>query len=54
MRTPQTLTGPVLAHPVKETPKQSDTAVAVVPTQKKSRNAKAAAHKKSPGSAAQR
>ena len=50
MRTPQTLTGPVLAHPVEETPKQKDGDVKVVPTPKKSRNAKAAAHKKAPGS----
>jgi len=54
MRTPQTLTGPVLAHPVATTPKQSDAAVAVVPTQKRSRNTKAAAHKKAPASTVQR
>jgi hypothetical protein len=54
MRTPQTLTGPVLAHPVVATPMQSDAGVTVVPIQKKSRNAKAAASKKAPASTVQR
>ena len=38
MRTPQTLTGPILAHPVEETPKQNDGDVKVVTMPKKARH----------------
>lgn len=45
MRTPQTLNGPVLAHPVKETPKQNDGDVKVVPMPKKAQSARGARSK---------
>jgi len=51
MRTPQTLNGPVLAHPVEETPKQNDGDVKVVPMPKKSQGEKTTAHKKAPAKA---
>ncbi len=48
MRTPQTLNGPVLAHPVTDTPKQNDGDVKVVPMPHKPRHAKAARTRTNP------
>jgi hypothetical protein len=48
MRTPQTLNGPVLAHPLTATPKQGDTGIIVVPITKKSQGEKTTARKKAP------
>ena len=51
MRTPQTLNGPILAHPLTAAPKQGDTGVTVVPIQKKSQSEKTTARKKAPAKA---